>query len=43
MNLTICSRAARPGFAEHLVKGCDPDELVAAIERVFQGKGRFPK
>jgi DNA-binding response OmpR family regulator len=36
-------QSRQAGFAEHLVKGCDPDELVAAIERVFQGKGRFPK
>ena len=29
-------RSQEAGFAEHLVKGCDPDELVAAIKRVFE-------
>lgn len=34
-------RSQQAGFSEHLVKGCDPDELVAAIARVFEGKGRL--
>jgi len=34
-------QSQQAGFSEHLVKGCDPDELVAAIERVFEGKGRL--
>jgi DNA-binding NarL/FixJ family response regulator len=35
----LCSQ--RAGFAEHVVKGCDPDELIAAIKRVSEGKGLF--
>lgn len=34
-------QSQQAGFSEHLVKGCDPEELVAAIERVFEGKGRL--
>lgn|SRR5689334_951670 len=34
-------QSQRAGFSEHVVKGCDPEELLAAIERVFEGKGRL--
>lgn len=34
-------QSRQAGFAEHVVKGCDPDELLAAIERVFHRKGRL--
>lgn|SRR5690349_16587297 len=34
-------QSQKAGFAEHVVKGSDPDELVAAIERVYAGKGRL--
>ena len=34
-------QSQQAGFSEHVVKGCDPDELLAAIKRVFEGKGRL--
>ena len=34
-------KSRRSRFADHIVKGCDPDELMAAIDRAFKGKGRL--